>query len=179
MQNYFQVGIITGTHGMNGEIKVSPTTNDPGRFGLLKSIYVSDHKISSADFDEQCLVRKKILGTRLYRKSVFIMLENIDNIEDALKIKGKFLLIERKDAVKLEKDEYFIADIIGCLVYDSKRGLLGEIIDVISTGSNDVYMVKGEKYGVVLVPALKSVIKKTDIYTCRIDVELPEGLIND
>ena len=179
MQGYFQVGIITGTHGVSGEIKVSPTTNDTGRFSLLKNVYISDQKISSADFSDKCLDHKKVISTRLFKKSVLMVLENIDNVSDAEKIKGKFMLVARKDAIKLEEDEYFVADIIGCGVYDGKRGSLGKVIDVISTGSNDVYVVKSEDKGVVLIPALKTVIKKTDVKNGWIDVDLPEGLIND
>jgi 16S rRNA processing protein RimM len=179
MQNYFQVGVVTGTHGVNGVLKVIPTTNDPARFGSLCNVYISSNRISSGKFSEADLIRKKVLNARLSGNIVLVTLDDIKTKVDAESLKGMVMLVERKDAVKLDEDEYFIADIIGCSVYDKCIGYIGDLKDVISTGSNDVYIVNGGKIGEVLVPALKEVIMKVSLDARRIDIELPRGLIDD
>jgi 16S rRNA processing protein RimM len=179
MQKHFQIGVVAGAHGINGEIRVAPSTNDPARFNLLNSVYISEHAVSSHLFNEAEIVKIKVLDSRICGNTVFLMLEKTETREDAERIRGRFLLVERKDAVKLEEDEYFIADVIGCCVYDNSRGYIGELKDVISTGSNDVYVLNGSKYGEILVPAIRDVVIKIDIDMRRIDVELLKGLIDD
>ena len=179
MQEYFQIGIITGAHGLKGEVNILPTTRDPARFKQLNEVLVSDHELSSIDFSIKDMKKLRILSARIRDKDVMILFEDSASKQDAIDLKGKFLIVGREDAIELSKDEYFIADIIGCDVYDRKRGLLGKITEVIPTGSNDVYVVKGQRYGEVLIPAIQNVIQKVDIAARRIDVELLEGLLNE
>lgn len=82
-----------------------------------------------------------------------------------------------KNARILSEDEFFIVDLIGCNVYE-KGQLLGNITDVIETGSNDVYVVNGEKYGEILIPAIKQVVLSIDIENKEVQVSLPEGLVD-
>ncbi len=179
MQEFFQIGIITGAHGVKGEVNVFPTTRDPARFKRLNEVLVSEHELSSEHFDLNGMKKLRIRSARIRDKDVLLMFEDHVSKKDALELKGRFLVVSREDAIELSKDEYFIADIIGCKVYDNEIGLLGEITDVIQTGSNDVYVINGKDHGEVLVPAIENVIQNVDIVTGRIDVELPEGLLNE
>jgi 16S rRNA processing protein RimM len=179
MQEFFQIGIITGCHGVKGEVNILPTTRDPARFKQLTEVLVSDHEPTSIDFSVKDMKKHRILSTRIRDKDVLVLFADFFSKQDALALKGKFLIVGREDAIELSKDEYFIADIIGCEVYDKKRGFLGKITEVIQTGSNDVYLVKGQRYGEVLIPAINNVIQNVDIGEERIDVELLEGLLNE
>lgn len=99
-------------------------------------------------------------------------------MSDAEKLKGQELFVHRKHAVELEEDEYFICDLIGIDVYEEDK-LLGQLTDVLETGSNDVYIVQDSNMREILIPALKSVVESIDIEGKRMQVKLPEGLIDD
>lgn len=179
MQEYFQIGTIAGTHGIKGEVRISHATDDPSRFSKLLYIYLSDENVSSPGFNEKALQRYELCGIKMRQKYVLAGFKQITSKEDAEKLKGKRVIIERKDAVKLAEDEHFIADLIGCEVNDKKRGFIGVINDIIPTGSNDVYIVNSEKYGEVLIPAIRDVILEIDIRGKKVRVDLIEGLIDD
>ena len=164
--DYLRIGKIINTRGIKGEFKVLPLTDDISRFDDLKYVLIDDDMLMKADVE--------YVG--YYKGLVFLKLKGIDDINDAEKYKGMYLLVARKDAIKLPEGRYFICDIIGLEVYDIKLGFLGTITDVITTGSNDVYDVKN-KDKQILVPALKTVVKKINIEQGKVVVELPEGLI--
>jgi 16S rRNA processing protein RimM len=107
---------------------------------------------------------------------VYLKFKGLNDIETAKQLKDLYILIDRKNAVRLPEDTYFICDLIDLEVFENNK-LLGRLKDVLRTGSNDVYVVKGERGAEILVPALKSVVKKVDIENRRIDVYLPEGLV--
>ena len=108
---------------------------------------------------------------------VFLKLKGIDTIEEAENYRNLYLRIKRDKDEKLEKDTYYIVDILGCKVYTDEQKELGEVVDVFSTGSNDVYVVKDELGKQILLPAIKDVIKNVDIENKLITVHLMEGLI--
>ena len=108
---------------------------------------------------------------------VLLKLEGIDDIEEAEKYKNFYIKINRKDAVELEEDSYFIVDIIDSEVYTDENTYLGKVIDVFQTGSNDVYTVKSESGKEILLPAIKDVVKSVDVKNKKIIVHLLEGLI--
>lgn len=143
MEKYLNVGQIVNTHGVKGEVKVLPLTDDPMRFKKLKNIIIDDKEV-------------KILGCKFQKDRVILKLEGIDTMDDAIRLKTKYLKVSREDAVKLPKDTYFITDLIGCSVYDTNEVLLGKIYEVLKTGSNDVYWVKGNKE--LLIPVLKEIV---------------------
>ena len=107
---------------------------------------------------------------------VFLKLKGIDTVEEAENYRNYYLKIERTDEV-LNKDSYYIVDIEGCKVYTDEDIFLGEVIEVFSTGSNDIYVVKGEDGKQILLPAIKDVIKNVDVKNKKIIVHLLEGLI--
>lgn len=153
MEQFLAVGKIINTHGIKGEVKVQSTTDDLNRFKKLKYAYIDNNEI-------------KIAGCKLQPGKVILKIEGIDSIEVAAKLKNKFIEVKREDAVKLPKDSYYAADIIGCEVFEETGNSLGTIDDIIYTGSNDVYWIKGEKE--ILIPALKTIITEINIENKKI-----------
>ena len=168
MQEYLEVGQIVNTTGLKGLVRVMPFTDDIKRFEKLKSIYI----VKANE-----LIEKEIQEVRYYKNMVVLKFKGIDTIEEAEKLKGLYLKIQRKDAVKLPKNTYFIADLIGLDVYSIDGKHLGKVDDIFPTGSNDVYVVKDSEGKQILIPAIKSVIKNIDLENKKIEVELIQGLI--
>ena len=167
MQKYFEIGQIVTTNGIKGFVKVKPFTDNLIRYDDLKSIYI-EYKSELLEF--------KIEEVRYYKNQVILKLEGIDSIEEANKYRNCYLKIKREDAVKLPENTYFIADLIGIQVFDESNNFLGNIVDIFSTGSNDVYVVKNEIGKEILLPAISEVIKQIDIKNSKMVVNLIEGL---
>lgn len=167
MQKYFEIGQIVTTNGIKGFVKVNPFTDNIKRYDDLKSIYI-EYKSELLEF--------KIEEVRYYKNQVILKLEGIDSIEEANKYRNCYLKIKREDAVKLPENTYFIADLIGIQVLDESNNFLGNIVDIFSTGSNDVYVVKNEIGKEILLPAISEVIKQIDIKNSKMVVNLIEGL---
>jgi 16S rRNA processing protein RimM len=156
MKEYITIGQIINTHGVKGELKIYPLTDDIRRFRKLKSVFIDE-------------LEKQVIWCKLQTDRVILKLEGIESIEEAEKYKSKYIKVSRKDAVKLPEGRYFIVDIIGCTVYDENNIEIGPVYDVIQTGSNDVYWVKGKNE--VLIPAIKDVVVKMDIQNKRIVIK--------
>ena len=165
MVEYFDIGYISNTHALRGEIKVRPYTEDAKRFESLKKVLV--------DFDGK-LVPYEIEQVRYQKDIVLLKLKSIDSIEEAEKLKNHYIKIPRTEAKTLEDGEYFIADLIGCEVYENE--LIGVLDDVFTAGASDVYVIKRKGKKDLLLPALNSVIRNIDVANKRIDVEVPRGL---
>lgn len=172
MLQYFEIGKIVNIHGVKGEVKVVPLTDDPKRFDNLKCAY-----ISSAITEN--MQKYNFEGVKFHKTFVLLKIKDINDANEALKLKEKFIIIDREDAVKLPKGSFFVCDIINCEVYDEKGNKLGILIDILQTGSNDVYIVRDENKKELLIPALKSVVKEVSIEDRKIIVELPQGLDDD
>jgi len=168
MEEYFEIGQIVNTSGLKGEIKVKPFTDDITKFNNFKTIYVSIKKE---------LKEFEIEKVRFSKNMVFLKLKGIDTIEEAENYRNLYLKRKRDKDEKLEEDTYYIVDLLGCKVYTDEQKELGSIVDVFSTGSNDVYVVKDELGKQILLPAIKDVIKNVDIKNKLITVHLMEGLI--
>lgn len=169
MENLLQVGAITSTHGIRGEVKVFPTTDDVNRFKKLKEVVLDTGK-------EQ--ITLQIQGVKFFKQFVILKFKGIDNINDIEKYKGKSLFVTRENAVKLEKDEYFIADILGSTVEDEDGNILGTLKDVIVTGANDVYVVENEEGKELLFPAIKECVLNVDLEQSKITVHIMPGLLD-
>lgn len=168
MEQLLQVGVISSTHGVRGEVKVFPTTDDVKRFKKLKKVILDTGK-------EQLPL--EIEGVKFFKQFVILKFRGIDNINDIEKYKGKSLLVDREHAVKLKKDEYFIADMIGMDVFTEDRELFGALKDVMETGANDVYIIEMSDGKEVLVPAIKQCILDVDIENRKMVIHLLEGLV--
>ena len=167
MEDLLTVGIITTEHGVHGEVKVYPTTDDVKRFKKCKELILDDKKNQR---------RVKLLSVKFFKQFVIIKFEGIDTMDDALKLKNASLLVTRDMAVKCEKDEYFIADLIGLKVFDEDNNLIGIVSEVYQTGANDVYEIEKEDSKKVLVPAIKDCIKNVDIKEGKMTIHVMEGL---
>lgn len=168
MEQMFQVGVISSTHGVRGEVKVYPTTDDVKRFKKLKEVILDTGR-------EQKLL--EIETVKFFKQFVILKFKGIDSINDIEKYKGKSLLVDREHAVKLKKDEYFIADMIGMRVVTEDGEAFGTLKEVIETGANDVYIIDTKEHGEVLVPAIKQCILDVDIENSTMRIHLLEGLV--
>ncbi len=168
MEEYFEIGQIVNTSGLKGVIKVKPFTDDITKFCDLKTIFISVNKE---------LKEFNIEQVRFNKNMVFLKLKGIDTINEAENYRNLYIKIKRNKDEKLEEGSYYIVDILGCKVYTDEQKELGKIIDVFSTGSNDVYVVKDELGKQVLLPAIKDVIKNVDIKNKIVTVHLLEGLV--
>ena len=145
MEELLQVGVITTTHGVRGEVKVFPTTDDPARFKKLKDVILDNGK-AKKDLE--------IENVKFFKNMVILKFKGLDNINDVERFRQAKLLVTRENAVELEEDEYFIADLIGINVTSDEGEELGTIKDVLQTGANDVYCIRTEEHGEVLIPAI-------------------------
>ncbi len=168
MESLLQVGIISSTHGVHGEVKVFPTTDDAGRFRKLKEVLLDTGK-------EQ--ISLKIEQVKFFKQFVILKFAKIDNINDIEKYKGKGLYVTRENAVKLKKDEYYVADLIGIHVSDDTGKLHGTLRDVMETGANDVYVIDLEDGRELLLPAIKQCVLNVDIINMQMQIHLLEGLL--
>lgn len=136
MEDLLQVGVITTTHGIRGEVKVYPTTDDVHRFEELESVLLDTGK----EYREL-----KIKSVKYFKQYAILKFKGIDNINDIEKYKGKSLFVTRENAQPLGEDEYYIADLIGMEVYLEDGSHFGTLKDVMETGANDVYIIKTEE----------------------------------
>ncbi len=169
MENLLQVGVITSTHGLRGEVKVFPTTDDVNRFKELKEVILDTGKEKLA---------LEIQGVKFFKQLVILKFKGIDHINDVEKYKNSTLLVTRENAVKLEEGEYFIADLIGLKVISDENVDLGLLKEVLFTGANDVYVIEGQDKKEILLPAIKDCILKVDLNERIMQVHIMEGLLD-
>ena len=169
MDDLLQVGIITQPHGVHGEVKVFPTTNDVKRFKKLKEVLLDTRKEK---------ITLEIESVKFFKQYAILKFRGFDSINDIEKYKGTPLLVTRENAVKLGQDEYFIADLIDMAVYDEQEQYLGVLTNVIETGANDVYEVKFEDGRQILFPAIKQCILNVDMEGIKMKVHIMDGLLD-
>lgn len=167
MEELLQVGAITNTHGVRGEVKVFPTTDDVNRFKKLKHVILDTGKER---------LELTITQVKFFKNLVILKFKDFDNINDVEKWKGRPLYVTRENAVKCEEDEYFIADLIGLKVTADDGEELGEISDVLSTGANDVYVIAKPGSRDLLLPAIKDCILEVNMEERFMKVHVLEGL---
>ncbi len=168
MKEYFEVGQIVNTNGLKGFVKINPFTDNIKEFETFDSIYVQE---------KDNLVEYKIEAVRYVKQMVLIKLKGIDNIDMAEALRNLYVKVKRDSLPKLQKNSYYIADLLECDVYTVDGDVLGKMDDVFKTGSNDVYVVKSTEGKQILLPAIKDVIQNIDINNKKIIVKLMEGLL--
>ena len=169
MENLLRVGVITSTHGVRGEVKVFPTTDDMNRFKKLKTVILDTGK------EHKTLTVEQV---KFFKNMVILKFKGFDNINDVEMWRQKDLLITRDQAVKLSPDENFIVDLIGLTVVTDEGETLGEMKDVLQTGANDVYIVKTSSGKEILLPAIKDCILKVDLEKGEMLVHVLDGLLD-
>lgn len=168
MEQLLQVGVITQPHGVRGEVKVFPTTDDSARFKKLKHVILDTGKET---------LPLEIESVKFFKQFVILKFKGYDNINDIEMYRRCPLMVTRENAVSLEEDEYFVADMIGLKVLTEDGEEFGKLKDVIETGANDVYIIDSNEHGEVLVPAIKECILNVDIKGGKMMIHLMDGLI--
>lgn len=169
MEELFRVGVISNTHGIRGEVKVYPTTDNVRRFDDLKEVILDTGK-------EQ--LNLHVTSVKYFKNMVILKFKEFDNINDIIPYKGMDLLVTRENAIPLEDGEYYIADIIGSKVITDEDKILGTLTDVLQTGANDVYVVKTKDGKEVLLPSIEECILDRDIENKIVKVHIMKGFLD-
>ena len=169
MENMLRVGVITSPHGIKGEVKVFPTTDDAKRFKELKKVILDTGKE---------YIPMEIEHVKFFKNMVILKFRGYDNINEIEKYKSRDLLITRDQAVDLDPDEYFITDLIGLAVVSDQGAELGILKDVLETGANDVYVVAMKDGKELMLPAIGDCILNVDLEQGRMEVHVLEGLMD-
>lgn len=164
--NEFRVGVITSPHGLRGEVKVYPVTEDPSRFLKMKEV------ILKANTGDTILHIQK---ARLQKNMVILQFKEYQHINEVENLRQKELYVTRDKAIPLQEDEYYVADLIGLEVWTKEGEFLGKLKEVLPTGANDVYVI-GSTEGEILIPAIKSCIIEVNLKDNKMIVHLMEGL---
>ncbi|CCO08477.1 ribosome maturation factor RimM [Desulforamulus hydrothermalis] len=167
-EQFITVGEIVNTQGHRGEVRVLPATDFPERFAVNKKL------ILFLNNQRSCLTIEKVWQ---HKQFIILKFAEITDMTAAEKLKGGLLQVTPEELMPLPEDRYYIFQIIGLKVIDKEVGELGQVVQVLQTGANDVYVVKPPQGKEILIPAIKSVVKKIDVSGGRMEVELPEGLI--
>lgn len=174
MEDRFQVGIITSPHGVRGEVKVFPTTDDPKRFKRLKNVILIP---ANQKKPEEKSV--EIESVKFSKQLVILKLKGYDDKDGVEKLREASLYVTRDNAVRLKKDEYFIADLMGLSVLDADQSdqKIGILEDVMTTGANDVYVIRMTDGRELLLPAIKQCVLEVNVEEGFVRVHLLEGLL--
>lgn len=152
--DYFRIGLFVRPHGVKGEIKLMPLTDDLSRFRSLSDAYI--------EASEGSYRPVKVLSARVANdESVIVLLDGVGRMDEAERYRNKYLCVDREHAVKLPENTWFVKDIIGCRVVSTAGEELGVVEDVYETTANDVYVVRGKRR--LSVPALKKLLRSVDI----------------
>lgn len=181
MEKYFRVGVLTSEHGLKGEIKVFPTTDDVTRFKKMKRVFI-DFSSSKGSIKKEGLLETEIEGVKFFKNLVIVKFKGMDKIEEVAKYKGMDLLIDREDAEPLKEGEFYIPDVIGCKVVSEEGEEYGEVSDVIDTGANKVVVVKANSSHSSLkefcLPYISQCIKEINVVEGYVRFHLMPGLLD-
>ena len=168
-EDYLRVGVIVTTHGIRGEVKVFPTTDDVRRFDELKTCMLAS---------KRGLIPLEVSSVKYFKQFVILGFKGYDNINDVLEFVKKDLLVDRKDAVELKPGEHFICDLLGNTVVTDEGHELGVIKDVITSHANNVYVVKRPEGKDLLIPVIPDSCIEHDMENKLTKVHLIEGLLD-
>jgi len=165
--DYIQIGKIINTHGIKGELKIYPLTDDMYRFNHLKSAFIGEEKIEV-----------NVENVKYHKGFPILKFKEFHDIDQVLKYKEAFLYVDMDGKVDLPEDHYFIFDIINCEVYDADNNLIGTVIDVMQSAGNDIYIVKDiNNQKEYMIPAIKEFFVLIDIDNKKIVIDPIEGMI--
>ncbi|MGI9859792.1 ribosome maturation factor RimM [Moorella naiadis] len=174
-QELVSVGKITGTHGVQGEVKILPLTDFPERFRPGTRLILVPEGGEGRAFPVT------VTRSRPGKGGLILKLAEINDRDQAAAVRGAILKVEPWAVEPLPEGHYYIYQLIGCRVYTQAGDYLGTLTDVLTTGANDVYVVREHDAGnarEVLIPALKEVVRQIDLNTREICVALPPGLLD-
>lgn len=162
MEKQVVIGTVIAPHGVRGDLRILPQTDHPEQFLELSYLLLEDGR------------SLPVTSARFHKRMILMKCKGVDTMNDAELLRGKKVLINSEDLPQLEEGEYYVADLIGLPVFDTAGTQLGALKEVLSTGSNDVYVIAVTEGKDVLVPALKKHVKEINLQDRRIVVELPE-----
>lgn len=163
------IGKVVALFGLGGELKVRVLTDIPDRFAELNAVYVGDSH-----------TRRVIESVRPYKgDTILVKFKGINDATSAEKLRAADLFIPASELAKLPAGSYYQHDIIGLRVFTLADMLLGTIVDIIETGSNDVYVIKMESGAQQLIPAIKDVIKQIDLIRHTMHIDPIPGLLDN
>ena len=166
-----KVGKIVNTHSLKGEVKVISSTDfEEERFKKGSKLLITR--------GNQLIREVVVQSYRNHKNFLLVKFEGIDSVEEAEKLKNLQIKIDSDEVGKLEENEFYFHEIIGCQVFDENDRNLGEIIDILTPGANDVWVIKGENGKEILIPYIEDVVKKIDITNKKVNIEVMEGLID-
>ncbi len=169
MLDYFRVGVIANSHGVKGEVKVYPTTDDVTRFKDLETIYL----------DENGTYKELHIKSVKYVKNMVVLgFEEYNNMNDILGLKGMELYVDRENAIPLNEGEFYVADMVGADIVTDDGKHFGTLQDVLKTGANDVYVIKTDEGKEVLFPSIPECILEKDLENKKITVHIMDGLLD-
>lgn len=169
IKQYLEIGNISSTHGVRGEVRVNPWCDSPEFMKRFKTLY----------FDDKGEKPVKVTACRPHGTVVILKLDGVDTVEQAQKLRGKTLFMNRSDA-RIPRDSWFIQDLIGCTVYDTDDNskVYGKITDVSQTGANDIWFIEnaGREY---IIPAIKDVVISVDAANNAVYIRPLKGIFDD
>lgn len=168
-QELVSIGKISSTYGFDGVVKVLPLTDFPERFKLLQTVKAS----RGGDIRELT-----VESVKPYNNIFLIKFAGINSKEEAAAYRGTLLMVGEDEVYPLPEGYYYHFQLIGMQVFDQEKGHLGELREIIETGANDVYVIRGQRYGEILIPAIKEVILEIDTVENKMQVHLLPGLID-
>ena len=165
---YFKIGQIVSTQGLKGEVRVYTYTDDIYRYDDLEEFYLGK------DFENTWKVEK----VRYKGKMVIMKIKGIDTVEDAEKLKDKFMYVSREESRDLEEGEFFISDMIGIDVYTIDGAHIGILDEVLQYAANDVYVIKGQEDKEYLIPAIMKFVPTIDMEERKMIIDPIKGLLD-
>lgn len=166
-----KVGKIVNTHSLKGEVKVISSTDfEEERFKKGSKLLITR--------GNQLIREVVVQSYRNHKNFLLVKFEGIDSVEEAEKLKNLQIKIDSDEVGELEENEFYFHEIIGCQVFDENDRNLGEIIDILTPGANDVWVIKGEEGKEILIPYIEDVVKQIDITNKKVNIKVMEGLID-
>ncbi len=169
MDDLLRVGVITSTHGIAGEVKVYPTTDNPARFKKLKKCIIQTKK-ESLDVE--------VCSVKFFKNMVILKFKQFNNINDMEKFRQADLMVTRENAIPLEEGQYYLCDLIGLTAVDENDSTIGTVTDVLQTGANDVYEITLPNGKEVLFPGIPQCLLSVDLEGKKIVFHIMKGLMD-
>lgn len=166
-ERLFKVGAIAGTHGIKGELKIFPITDDVQKFQTLKTLILGSNKNS-----ENTKTEYKIESSKFHKQFILVKLQGVNDMNTAQELKGFDVFVTEDFAVPLAENEYYYCDLYDMMVVTESGEELGKIVNIIETGANDVYEIEGG----FLIPAIESCVLEVDVENKKMLIHLMEGL---
>jgi 16S rRNA processing protein RimM len=162
---FIEIGVITRPHGITGEVKVQTSPGYLGALEGIKRVYLNNSPTGTS-----------INGQRIHQNAILLRLEGVDTRNAAEVLRGTSISIKVPELPRLAEGEYYAHELVGLKVQDVEGKELGQVSEVLATGSNDVYIIKTSEGRELLLPAIESVIRKIDFDASVMTVIVPEGL---